>query len=307
MKIKYNNVLGKLLIILVFSNLIFGCSNSKNSDKVESFSSGTNYDKINQTEVYYENDDLLDNKITDQNQKIKKTDPQKPKEEEKIEKIEQKLIKTGNIECELENYKKSKAEINYEIKKWGGYISDEKEYNTDWQISNNMQIRVPVEKFDSLVANLIKGNKIIKSKQISVKDVTAQYVDVYSRLKNKKKEEEQYLKILTKAYTIQDILEVNNYIYAIREEIEASEGTLKYLDDQASFSTIYLNIYQNFEVEQERSKFGFFDKIFKGLETGWYGFLAFLVGLTYIWPILLIMIMIAFIIYIKVKKNKLKK
>ncbi len=307
MKTKNNNIIGQLLIIFAVSILIFGCSNSQNSDKVESFSSGTNYDVIEETEAYYQNDDLLDTKITDENQKIKKADPKKPKEEEKVEKIEQKLIKTGNIECELENYEKSKAEINYEIKKWGGYISDEKEYNTDWQMSNNMQIRVPVEKFDSLVANLIKGDKIIKSKQISVKDVTAQYVDVYSRLKNKKKEEEQYLEILKKAYTIRDILEVNNYIYAIREEIEASEGTLKYLDDQASFSTIYLNIYQNFEVKKERSKFGFFDKILNGLETGWYGFLAFLVGLTYIWPILLIIIMIAFIIYIKVKKNKLKK
>jgi len=306
MKTKKKNILSKLLLIFVFSIVFFGCSQNKSSEK--SLFAGTNSDAIEQTEAYFENDDLLDTKIADENQKLKKTDPKIPTEpkEDKIEKIEQKLIKTANIECELENYEKSKAEIYYEIKKWGGYISDEKEYNTDWQIYNNLQIRVPVEKFDSLVANLIKGDKIIKSKQISVQDVTAQYVDVYSRLKNKKKEEEQYLEILKKAYTIRDILEVNNYIYAIREEIEASEGTLKYLDDQASFSTIYLNIYQNFEVKQER-KFGFFDKILRGLETGWYGFLSFLVGLTYVWPILLIISIIAFIIYIKVKKNKQKK
>ncbi len=302
---KTNKKKVNLFIALLFSILIFACSNdAKQSNEMTFNDAGTSYEPTEETDAYYENDDLLQSTITNKNQKLKKKEPKIPteKEDDVIKNIEQKLIKTANIECELENYEKSKAQINYEIKKWGGYISDEKEYNNDWQKSNNLQIRVPVEKFDSLVANLIKGDKIVKSKQISVQDVTAQYVDVYSRLRNKKKEEEQYLEILKKAYTIRDILEVNNYIYAIREEIEAGEGTLKYLDDQASFSTIYLNIYQNFEVKNDRD-FGFFGKILKGLETGWYGILAFLIGLTYIWPILLIVSIIAFIIYRKVKKK----
>ncbi len=290
MKTKKHYIYKQLFIIFISFIFIYGCGQN-NSSEMQSFvnsvgmgGGGTGTVTKTDASEYYKGDDFLDSeKISENEKKAIKTDPTVVEQtiDDGIKNIKQKLIKTANIECELEDYQKSKDKIYYQIKKWGAYISDENEHKYDYQILNSFQIRVPVEQFDSLVEAIIKGEKAVKAKHISVQDVTAEYVDVFARLKNKKREEEQYLEILKKAYTINDILQVNNYIYAIREEIEAGEGHLKFLDDQSSYSTIYLSVYQNFKIKSEY-KFGFFSKIAEGLQAGWYGTLSFFVGLTYI-------------------------
>lgn len=136
-----------------------------------------------------------------QNNDLKKNDPDEP-EELDIKNIAKKVIKIGNISCEVDEYSKTKQRLDTVLKKWGAYITQENEYRYDYQIGNNIVIRVEVEKFDSLVEDLIIGVKTVESKQITARDVTEEYVDVYARLQNKKKEEAQYLEVLKKAYTI---------------------------------------------------------------------------------------------------------
>lgn len=303
------------LLSFVLSIFLFSCGAGSSSENKASYGGDmvveTSEEYYNEPDDYTMNseDQILDEK-TNLKQKTNPTNqsnqPEEPKDELNLDDIGQKLIKTAIIECELDDYKKTRAEISKAIKKWNGYIDDESEQNSDYRIYNSLKIRVPVDKFDSLVVDLIKGEKNVKSKQITVQDVTSQYIDVYSRLYNKKKEEEQYLKILEKAYTVDDILKVNNYIYAIREEIEATERQLKHLEKESSFSTIYLTIYQNFEVNPDR-KFRFFKKVGNGLAEGWYGLLTFFVALAYLWPLVLIILIIAGIIVYKVKKRRKNK
>ena len=298
-----------LILIVLF---LFSCSKLA---KDENYAGGTSnevtdaleyYDEtsiVNDDNYYPESDDLEKKNIPTETKENKKIPPNEP-EELDITKIPKKIIKTGNISCEVEKYKETKERINKVVKKWDGTISNENEATNDWSITNTIIIRVPVEKFDSLVSELIIGVKSVESKQISAVDVTEEFVDVYARLQNKKKEEEQYLEVLKKAYTIDDILKVNNYIYSVREEIEAKEGRLKFLTNQSSFSTINLFIHQDFE---EKTNFAFFTKIKQGFEAGWYGLLSFLIGLTYIWPIIIVRILIPLFIILKIRKNKKKK
>ena len=307
MKTKYS-----LLILLFF--FIFSCSKQEKYANKEY--AGTNNQITDQTEYnddssldgndndYYPEPDDLDKKnIPTEYKENKKIPPNEPDELD-ITKIQKKIIKTANISCEIEEYNKAKQRIDSVVKKWDAKISDENESTNEWIISNTIIIRVPVEKFDSLVSELIIGVKSVESKQISAKDVTEEFVDVYARLQNKKKEQAQYLEVLKKAYTVKDILQVNNYIYAVREEIEAKEGRLKYLNNQSSFSTIIIYIHQDFESE---INFAFFNKIANGFEAGWYGLLSFFVGLIYIWPIILIIAFVLFIIIRKIRKKRKNK
>ena len=80
--------------------------------------------------------------------------------------------------------------------------------------------------------------------KIYVKDVTEEYTDVVIRLKNKKEAEKRFLEILKQTKTIKEILDVEEHLREIREEIESKEGRLKFLNDQVSYSTINLSIYQ---------------------------------------------------------------
>jgi len=126
--------------------------------------------------------------------------------------ITKKIIKTASINFGVSDYKKSKENISKIISKHKGYVSSENESNTSYSISNTIIIRVPAENFETLLSDLEGEAKDFESKSINTNDVTEEFVDITTRLKNKKKVEAQYIELLKKAKTIAEILEVNKIL-----------------------------------------------------------------------------------------------
>lgn len=219
-----------------------------------------------------------------------------------------KIIKEANIKFEVDDYKTSKQAIDSLVKRWGGYISSEDEYYSNTRVENAIIIRVHNTQFENLLTQLGETSKKIDYKTVNSIDVTEEYVDLTTRIKTKKEVEQRYIAILKKATKIEDILKVENEIRKIREEIEAKEGRLKYLEDRVSLSTINLNIYQTLQYKyQPKKENGFFTRVYKGLDKGWSGFLSFIVGLAYIWPLYLIGFFAYLIIRQIRKKRRAKK
>ncbi|MCB9360350.1 MAG: DUF4349 domain-containing protein [Flavobacteriales bacterium] len=208
-------------------------------------------------------------------------------------KIERKLIKTGNIEFETENLSETNTRIISSVKKLGGYISNENEYNNYGQTTINLTVRIPSENFDVLLNEVSKGVTDFDNKNIDVKDVTEEFVDVQARIKTKKELETRYLQILEKAKTVKEIIEIERELGNLRADIESFEGRLKYLKNQVSFSTLDISFYELVAVEKD-NKFG--QKFIDGFASGWENLIWFFLGLTNIWPfILLIVVLIWFI------------
>lgn len=217
--------------------------------------------------------------------------------------IEKQIIRTANISFGVSDYKTSKANIDTIVLKYKGFIASENEYNSSYNISNTIIIRVPAENFFQLMADLEGEAEEFESKSINTSDVTEEYVDILTRLKNKKKVEAQYLEILKKARTIAEILEVNEHIRVLREEIESAEGRLRYLKNQVGLSTITLNIHQDYDTVS----YGFFRKIGDALAGGWEGLLAFFIGLIYLWPLLIIGFVIFYFVRKRIRKRRQQK
>jgi len=218
------------------------------------------------------------------------------------EKIEKKIIKTAEISIEVEDFKKARSAMETLLKKYDAYVSDESEQNYDYQITDNLTIRVKAEHFDNLL-NEVGGLAVhVNSKHVKLSDVTEEFIDITSRLKNKKQVEQQYLEILKRARTIEEILKVNEHIRVIREEIESKEGRLKYLKSQVSLSTIHLSMVQRIESSGNYPSFGY--KLLKALEGGWDGILLFVLGLVYLWPFIIITV---FVVWFIIRYNKKRK
>jgi hypothetical protein len=101
---------------------------------------------------------------------------------------------------------------------------------------------------------------------------------------------------------VTDILEVEEKLRVIREEIESKEGELKYLNDQVDYSTINLSFHQDFEyTPQDRP--GFFGRMATAFGNGWSGFLSFLVGMMYAWPLWLILSIGGYFLYKFIRKQ----
>lgn len=213
--------------------------------------------------------------------------------------IQRKLIKTGEIEFESENIIDTRKDIFQAIEKFKGYSSTDNEYKNSYEISNTLTIRVPTENFDSLLNEITNGVTKFDRKEIQIKDVTSEFLDIEARLKTKKELENRYLEILKKANTVTEILEVEKQIGNLRSDIESIEGRLKFLNNQVSFSTLNVRIY---ETISEQTEFG--KKFKNGFKNGWENLILFFVFLVNIWPFIIIIIGIVILIKIWRKKRK---
>ena len=77
----------------------------------------------------------------------------------------------------------------------------------------------------------------VRDEKVSGDDVTAEYVDLSSRLKNLEAAEEQLRDILARAEKTEDVLAVFNQLTAIRGEIEQVKGRMQYLSQSAALAT----------------------------------------------------------------------
>ena len=221
------------------------------------------------------------------------------------QKTEEKIRKTAVIDLTVDDYKKTRAAIDNIIRSGKAYLGNENEQHSTYNISNSMVIRVANADFDRMVSNISGLEGHVNSKNIYIEDVTAQFVDITARLKSKKEVELRYRELLQKAVRVSDVLEVEEQLRMIREEIEAKEGELKYLNDQVSYSTINLSFHQDFEFTPSDSP-GFFGRMGSAFGNGWNGFLSFLIGIVYAWPLWLVLGISGFFVY-RFVKRKLRK
>ncbi|MCB0762549.1 MAG: DUF4349 domain-containing protein [Flavobacteriales bacterium] len=199
---------------------------------------------------------------------------------------ERKLIKEGNVAFETTDLRATRNTIVSATSAYRGYIASEREYNTHNGITNTITVRVPSASFDAFLADATQGVSKFDSKNISVQDVTEQYIDIEGRIKAKRELEARYLQVLEKANTIADILEIEKQLGVLRADLESIEGRLQYLQNQVGFSTLTFTFYED---TPEQSEFG--KKIKNGFKSGWQNFVGFIIGLTYLWPFILLLIL----------------
>ena len=144
--------------------------------------------------------------------------------------IERKIIRTANLRMQVDDVEKSSAKIEALIKQKGGFISDVNMSASGSYITNNITIRIPNERLDSLLDSFSGEAIHIDYKRINSKDVTEEFVDIELRLKTKKEVRDRYIDVLrNKAKTVEEILNAEERIRVIQEEIESKEGRLLFV------------------------------------------------------------------------------
>jgi len=280
----------KLTLIICLFTLIYSCT-SRNSR----FATVQKSENVN----YEAGTDMLQNSPP----------PPPPPSSETNSTIEKKIIKTAYLSIEVENYVDERKLIDSSLKECNAYIVNENLQNTETQISNGINIKVPANQFDKLLEKLSKIAKKVDYQNIETKDVTEEYIDVETRLANSRKVEQTYLKLLRRTNTIEDILKIEQKLGEIRTDIESTEGRLKYLNHQVSFSTISLNVYQNLEYKYNPENTpSFLQRLKRSINMGWDGIVTFFLFLIRLWP-LWILVAIGFYLwkYVVKTRKELKK
>jgi len=148
------------------------------------------------------------------------------------------VIKKGTSYIVVGNIPGSVEKIKEYTKKEGGWVVSSNVVETEGSESGDITVRVPVDKFDSAMEYIKSVATKVNYQTVEGKDVTEEYTDLTSKLKNLEETEKQFLAIMKRAKTIDEILKVQNEIKTIRGEIEYTKGEILYLDRSASYSEI---------------------------------------------------------------------
>lgn len=219
------------------------------------------------------------------------------------EKIEQKIIKEATLRFETDNLENTYSQIQKALATSKARIINDSEGKDFGSIFRNLTVKVPSQNFDRFISDISKGVSYFEVKTISAEDVTEQYIDLTSRLKTKKKLEERYLEILKKANKVSEILEIEEQISTIREEIEAKEGQLKYLESRVSESTVTIEFYKTI-AEKEGIKISYGSKLLTAIKSGFFSLSDLLLSLLSVWPFVILFCVIAYLIRKRFKRRK---
>lgn len=267
----------------------------KNTMRVTVIAALTLLSSCSQNESYHE-DMAMENVTTasqsaDSNVKTASTSPQS-KNYEYL-----KIIKTANARFKVANLDSCTTKAQVLINKWNGYVANMRYTQNDYQLENQMVFKVPAENFDKMLTDLTQLADYVDYKNITSEDITADYVDLTSRLATKKAVQTRYDQILrSKAKTVDEVLKTEEKLRVLQEEIEAAEGRLKLMVNQTSLSTIQVDFYQTvaYQKEQESYVMTFGDKASNSLGYGWIFIKSVVLIILTVWPLF---ILIPLVIY----------
>jgi hypothetical protein len=216
-----------------------------------------------------------------------------------------KIIKSANTRYKVKDVKLAMQQIKIIVNKYNAYISDLRFQNDLYRKENRFTIKVPQQYFDIMMDSIVSVAEFVEYENITTQDVTEEYIDIQARLKTKLEVKKRYESILRKnAKTVEDILATEERLRVIQEEIESSQGRLKYLTSKVSYSTIQIDLYETVEYKEEPENYSktFLSKVKDGFVYGWELIEGFFLGLIHVWPLLLFGI--ALFIFIKKRLRK---
>lgn len=148
------------------------------------------------------------------------------------------VIKTAQMSIQVEKVREAETLVRAQVQELGGYIVQTQTYGADEYASITIVFRVPSAQFDNAL-NGVKGiaQKVV-SQSLGGEDVTEEFVDLESRLRNLEATRTRLLDLLEKATKVEDALQVNQALTDVQGQIEQIQGRMKYLQQSAAMSTI---------------------------------------------------------------------
>ena len=217
---------------------------------------------------------------------------------------DRKIIRNAELNLEADSPETVEQKITSIAENKGGFVVESEQSSSDVRAKTKdvvtMTVRVPAVKFSEALDEIRGSASRIIVESIKGQDVTEEFIDIEARLKAKKALEEQFLEIMKRSNTVEDALNVQRELADVRSEIEQIEGRKRFLENQASLSTIKIRIQTPAAISA--SSTGFFYRLTESFSTGFDFALNFILGLvTFLIAILPFALFIGFPAYLGIR------
>ena len=154
------------------------------------------------------------------------------------------IVRRADLRIIVSDTSKAVAAVTKAVEASGGYVSDSNLWREGELLRAKLTLRVPSDKLTATLASIRTVAKRVENETISSEDVSQEYVDLDSHVRNLEATEGELLELLKVARVnsrkATDILEVHEQISLIRGQIEQAKGRMRYLSQVTAMSAITL-------------------------------------------------------------------
>ena len=168
-------------------------------------------------------------------------------------------------------------------------------------------VRVPVENYRTFLTAVGEAGSVLDLSE-TAENITSSYIDVQARLSALEAQRDRLNELADQAETTADLLEIESQLSDVQYQLENYTRQLRNMDQQVSYSTV--DIYLEEVATLTPTGVTFTERIADAFGGGWDAFVGFVQGLVialvYLWPVVLIAVVVVFILR-KVWKKRPKK
>jgi hypothetical protein len=162
------------------------------------------------------------------------------------------VLRTADISVVVDEPSKAAAIVGRMADELGGFIVSSHAHQLDHEGSDEIDgdarasvaIRVPAAKLDLALERIERAAIEVTARNISGTDVTQEYTDARSRVRNLQSAEEQLLAVMQKAKETEGVLAVLQRLTNVRSEIEVLEGRIRYFREASRLALIQVELRQ---------------------------------------------------------------
>jgi hypothetical protein len=156
------------------------------------------------------------------------------------------IVRTADVRIVVADTAKTVEAVTKSIEGAGGYVSGSNIWREGELLRAKLTLRVPAGQLTAALAAIRAQAKRVENETIASEDVSQEFVDLESQVRNLEATETELLELLKVARVnsrkASEVLEVHAQLTAIRGQIEQARGRMRYLSQVTSMSAIALDI-----------------------------------------------------------------
>ncbi len=128
----------------------------------------------------------------------------------------------------------------------GGYVGDAKTWREGEQLRATLTLRVPAARLTGVLDSVRKAAIRVESESVTSDDVSQEYVDLSSNLRNEEAAENELRALMTdvrqRTEHASDVIEMYQQLTMMRGEVEKTKGRMQFLEQVSALSTIKIEL-----------------------------------------------------------------
>ncbi len=156
--------------------------------------------------------------------------------------LDRMVIANVNLSVSVDNAVEAARLAERTVERYGGFVAGSTVRDSDNGREANVTVRVPSARLSEALSDLRGIGRKVTDEARTTQDVTEEYTDLDSNVRNLRATEAQLLALMEKATKMDEVLVLQRELTGIRGQIERLEGRRRVLENRSDLATIAMKL-----------------------------------------------------------------